>query len=283
MPIGWTAEEGIPSKPPADNWSWALPGLSPAPWSWVWDSQLHGEPAHSWRWWEGRPSYPSLMFHIHKICNLFKKKSTAHVLSVCVRIALLQTACCVWRWALISFLHKIMFISFKKTPFLFYGAAIPQHLTSFGQICQSSLGKRIKKNLSTILIPNQSVLSREEKLHNSHVNTYLVGTARYKPQGNGFLTFVPELWVSTFQVFNFSCERNLEGCGSLRSHSTSLSHCRVLADDMNTSQVRESLDLFAKFVPFSHLEISSLALRFVRVHYHLEQICLYWCKWMHWI
>lgn len=170
----------------------------------------------------------------------------------------------------------------KKHHFFFCGVAVSQHSTSYGQICQSSLGKRIKKSLlSTSLTPNQTVLSREEKLHNSHVNTYLVGTARHKTQGNGFLTFVTELWASTFQVFSFSCERNLERCGSLRSRSTSLSHWRVLADDMNASQARESLDLFAKFVPFSHLEIISLALRFVRVPYHLEHICFDWCKWMH--
>lgn len=42
------------------------------------------------------------------------------------------------------------------------------------------------------------------------------------------------------------------------------------ADDMNVGQVRENSDLGGKFVTFSHLEISPLAVRFVRLHYHLE-------------
>lgn len=155
---------------------------------------------------------------------------------------LVQTLCYAWRWAFISFPHKIAFTSFKKAPFLFlWCSSFPALNLIWADLPEQSRKKNKKSLLSTSLTPNQTVLSREEKLHNSHVNTYLVGTARHKTQGNGFLTFVSELWVSTFQVFNFSCERNLERCGSLRIHSTSLSHWRVLADDMNASQVREKL------------------------------------------
>lgn len=53
---------------------------------------------------------------------------------------------------------------------------------------------------------------------------------------------------------------------------------KSFADDMNVSQVRENVDLGGKFVPFSHLEISSLTVRFVRVHSHLEHIYFDWCE-----
>lgn len=145
-----TAEEGVPSRPAADSSGWALvrliPGSPPAPWP---QGALLGLPAAQGEGWEltsgdckrkgpvlavsGFTFIISLkikeehMFSVHRNCSIFFYKTSAMYKDE----------------PSVSFPQNHVHI-FQKTPFLFCGVAVSQHLTSFGQICQSNLGKGIK-------------------------------------------------------------------------------------------------------------------------------------------
>lgn len=143
------AEEGIPSRPPpADNWSGALPRLSAAP------HQPHGMgtglglPAargasSQLEMVRGKSQFSHSQVYICKICSLFKNKSTAHAQHALNCSSTNSLLCMKVSPHLFSPQNHVHI--FQKTLFFFCGVAVSQHLTSLGQTCQNSLGKRIKK------------------------------------------------------------------------------------------------------------------------------------------
>lgn len=165
--LGGRACEGVPSRPPTEGSDCALPWLVPssppalgcsagAPRS----CAGCGVPAHLWRQWEERPGSHSLRFRVCKTCNLFKNKSTR---SACIRIALRSTNFPLHMKMSLNFFPTKSCSHLSKTHhFFFCGVAVSQHLTSFGQNCQSSLGKG-RKGLSSQPAGIQTKLSSAGK------------------------------------------------------------------------------------------------------------------------